>query len=242
MIIIPFLDLTVPKDQYYHEAVELGEPIALKTISVQEAMSREFEHIVISDQCLDLSDIIKAKRKFLWVIEPPSINIRNYQVAHNLRTRVELIFSHTKAFLSETSNSVYCPWGSYFIQPNDHQVYPKNCGLTIIASNKTFAYGHRMRHEVISKYKDYFSCIRNGGSNHAAYQNGGAEYKLNFLRNYRFSVEIENAPIAGYFTEKLLDCFRTGTIPIYCGDPNIESIFNNDASRATCTKDLHEVL
>ena len=31
-----------------------------------------------------------------------------------------------------------------------------------------------------------------------------------------------------YFTEKLLDCFATGTIPVYLGAPDIDKHFNKD--------------
>ena len=31
-----------------------------------------------------------------------------------------------------------------------------------------------------------------------------------------------------YFTEKLLDCFATGTIPVYLGAPDIGDHFNKD--------------
>ncbi len=222
------MDLTVPKDQYFNEAILLNSHIALKTISLNEALSKQFDDIVISDQCLALTDKINAKKKFLWVIEPPSVNIQNYQIAYQLRDKVDLIFSHTKEFLNQVPNSVYCPWGSYFINPADHKLYDKRQNLTIIASSKNFCVGHRMRHEVISRYEKYFSCVRRGGTNHTKYQNSGEEYKLNYIKDYRFSVEIENAPIEGYFTEKLLDCIRTGTIPIYCGDSSVANIFNKD--------------
>tara|TARA_Y100000592_G_C5474605_1_gene321516 strand:- start:208 stop:387 length:180 start_codon:yes stop_codon:yes gene_type:complete len=35
------------------------------------------------------------------------------------------------------------------------------------------------------------------------------------LTNYLFSLAIENSKIDNYFSEKLLDCFATSTIPIY---------------------------
>lgn len=41
-----------------------------------------------------------------------------------------------------------------------------------------------------------------------------------------FHIAIENTSIANYFSEKLLDCFRTYTIPIYYGCPNIGGYFN----------------
>ena len=43
-----------------------------------------------------------------------------------------------------------------------------------------------------------------------------------------FSIAIENASYETYFTEKLLDCFATGTIPVYYGAPDIGDYFNKD--------------
>ena len=43
-----------------------------------------------------------------------------------------------------------------------------------------------------------------------------------------FSVAIENGQYETYFTEKLLDCFATGTIPVYLGAPDIGKVFNPD--------------
>jgi hypothetical protein len=43
-----------------------------------------------------------------------------------------------------------------------------------------------------------------------------------------FSVAIENGQYETYFTEKLLDCFATGTIPVYLGAPDIGNHFNTD--------------
>ena len=41
-----------------------------------------------------------------------------------------------------------------------------------------------------------------------------------------YSVVIENCKRDYYFTEKLIDCFLTGTIPIYWGCPSIGDYFN----------------
>lgn len=48
------------------------------------------------------------------------------------------------------------------------------------------------------------------------------------LKDYMFSVAIENASYESYFTEKIQDCFATGTIPIYYGSPDIGKFFNPD--------------
>jgi len=43
-----------------------------------------------------------------------------------------------------------------------------------------------------------------------------------------FSITIENSKEDYMFTEKLIDCFLTGTIPIYYGCPSIGKFFNID--------------
>jgi len=43
-----------------------------------------------------------------------------------------------------------------------------------------------------------------------------------------FHIAIENTSIKHYFSEKIIDCFQTRTVPIYCGCINIEEYFNID--------------
>lgn len=42
----------------------------------------------------------------------------------------------------------------------------------------------------------------------------------------QFHVAIENCRMPDYFTEKIIDCFRTRTVPIYWGCTNIAEYFN----------------
>ena len=51
--------------------------------------------------------------------------------------------------------------------------------------------------------------------------------KLEALKDYSFSIAVENTPEKGYFTEKLTDCILTNTTPIYIGCPNIQEYFTN---------------
>jgi len=48
------------------------------------------------------------------------------------------------------------------------------------------------------------------------------------LVDYRFSFCVENDTHDTYFTEKILDCFATGTVPIYMGTPKVAEYFNTD--------------
>jgi len=58
--------------------------------------------------------------------------------------------------------------------------------------------------------------------------NNKIEDKKDGLRDYCFSYTIENCSEQGYYTEKINDCFLTGTIPIYWGDPDIGNVYNTD--------------
>ena len=53
--------------------------------------------------------------------------------------------------------------------------------------------------------------------------------KINFLRNYKFTIAFENTLMDGYTTEKLIQPFWAGSIPIYYGNPRVTEEFNKDA-------------
>ena len=51
---------------------------------------------------------------------------------------------------------------------------------------------------------------------------GGCDRKIDVLQSYLFSIAFENVRgMCGLITEKILDCFAAGTVPIYYGSPNI---------------------
>jgi hypothetical protein len=52
--------------------------------------------------------------------------------------------------------------------------------------------------------------------------------KLEGLGYYMFSIIVENGNYNSYYTEKLTDCFATGTVPIYWGTKNLPSQFDQD--------------
>ena len=52
------------------------------------------------------------------------------------------------------------------------------------------------------------------------------ESKIDLFKGFQFSIVIENTRERNYFSEKLVDCLITKTIPIYYGCPNIEDHFD----------------
>ena len=54
--------------------------------------------------------------------------------------------------------------------------------------------------------------------------------KLEYLKQFKFNICPENVIEDGYITEKLFDAFKTGCIPIWNGDKNIEpNVINKDS-------------
>ena len=97
--------------------------------------------------------------------------------------------------------------------------------------------------------KSVESCFRNEISkkfkNIDIYGNGynPIKNKIEGLKDYCFSIVIENTKEDYYFTEKLIDCFVTGTIPIYWGCPSISDFFDiNGIICFNSLEDLHNIL
>lgn len=67
------------------------------------------------------------------------------------------------------------------------------------------------------------------GGGYANNIGGPVADKQAFLRDYRFNLAFENSATPGYCTEKIVDAFAAGAVPIYWGDPEILGEFNPDA-------------
>jgi len=53
--------------------------------------------------------------------------------------------------------------------------------------------------------------------------------KIAALASCKFTLCLENARYPGYLTEKLIDCFFAGSIPIYLGDPEVDQVIPKEA-------------
>ena len=75
---------------------------------------------------------------------------------------------------------------------------------------------------------------------------GQCEDKINTIANYKFVFCAENTIYPGYVTEKIIDCFIAGTIPIYIGAPDIENFIPKnlfiDLRRYNSMEDLENKL
>jgi hypothetical protein len=166
-------------------------------------------------------DQIVSTRKVAWLMESPGVKPRVYQNFHLVCDKFNKVFTFltlesAKSIGVQEDKYVNCPLGGAWVEPvGTDNKKSKLCSL--IASGKNDLPGHRLRHHIAQSSKNIDLYGR-------AYKS--VNNKSEALNDYAFSVCIENVSMSGYFTEKLIDCFLTKTIPVYYGDPNIDNIFD----------------
>ncbi len=93
--------------------------------------------------------------------------------------------------------------------------------VAVISNNSSFA---NFRLNFINQLNKYKKVDMAGKANN----NIGKviENKIEFLSSYKFSIAMENSEGDGYSSEKIIDSFLSGTIPIYYGDYMIDEYIN----------------
>ncbi|MEO5910950.1 MAG: glycosyltransferase family 10 [Pelobium sp.] len=100
-----------------------------------------------------------------------------------------------------------------------------------------FLYSHQVPYreeffKQLSKYKKVDApgrSMNNMASIDQLYKGNIWERKRQFLKQYKFTIAFENYVYPGYQTEKLYDAMQCYSIPIYCGDPYINEVFNTNS-------------
>lgn len=170
------------------------------------------------------NDILRAidrgGENIAWLVEAYDHIPHLYEFVIKNADKFKAIWTHDKELIEKVPNAIELPFGGCWIDDFDWDIHPKNKNFSIIASGKQQHPGHRLRHQVIA-----------GSGNNIDVFGGGynpLEDKIDGLRDYRYHFCIENIKRDYWFTEKLIDCFVTGTIPIYWGCPSIGCFFNTD--------------
>lgn len=175
--------------------------------------------IFYTDNCLDKASPAHPFNVGL-LLEPPVVNSSSYSRALDLIPKFQRILTYERNILESNNKFNFYPHGGCWIKPADMQIYTKSKLVSLIASEKNFSPGHQLRHKVVSHWNGELEVFGRGYKS--------IPYKLPALQDFMFSFVIENCKIDYYFTEKLIDCLVTGTIPIYFGCPSIDKFFNPD--------------
>ena len=168
-------------------------------------------------------------------------------------SKFDIIFTHDKQLLESLPNTRFMPaadvimfnrlpnpagivpfkptsFDNYEMPEDVFQIYKKSKLVSVVASNKSFLPGHVARLNFLNEVKDkidvFGTCQQFLFNKEERDTSNG---KFDALKDYAFSIAIENLSHEVddyYFSEKIVDCFITGTIPIYYGCPNIGNFFD----------------
>lgn len=214
-------------DTQFEHAVSAGTPyndtmLPFKWERNFQEFSKDF--IFVTESKYEFSKTIQSNKKVLWILESPFMIseyliqdiIQNHQMFHTILTHDDRLI--------HLPNAKHFPIGGCWIYPQDCKVYNKEyLSVSTVLSQKIWTEGHALRQQIPSIRRDIQTAAKIEIYGHGYCP---LNYKLSALEKYQFHICIENIKNDTYFTEKIIDCFATGTIPIYWGCNKISETFN----------------
>jgi hypothetical protein len=162
---------------------------------------------------------VESKFKVGMIMEPPQINNNVYSRLDSIIDNFDLIITYNEDLVSKYPNKIkFYPFGGSWVHEEYIGIYEKSNLVNILLSSKQNTEGHKLRHEILNKFPNLDSFGSGVGK--------PFEYKEEVLAPYMFSIVVENSKLDDYFTEKILDCFALGTIPVYWGTNNMDRYFD----------------
>lgn len=179
--------------------------------------------------CMDVIDaavVDERAMNVLFLCEPNVITQSADEVCKRWR-EWDYILSHNRRVLLRCPNSIRFEYGTTWI--SDYTFPDKAFAVSHLITKANYTRGHTLRRKIWERRGEitvprhfYISSMVED------LQPEGyilRESKLP-LFDTQFHLAIENCSTKNYFTEKLIDCFQTRTVPIYWGAKNITRYFN----------------
>lgn len=180
----------------------------------------EYDFYIDGDISLGIKNKSDGNKKILWTLESPYFNngVFDY-IKINMNEVLEtfdIIFTYNDELLNINDKFQFAPaMGTWISSPF---ITKKTKLVSMVTSNKTITEQQKFRVDFAKNNKNKIDVFGKGFNEIQKKEEG--------LNDYMFSVCIENSTTDTYFTEKILDCFATGTIPIYKGTKNIRNFFD----------------
>jgi hypothetical protein len=173
-------------------------------------------------------------------LEPEAICPKKDYLLKNYK-KYDLILTFDKDVLKECSNAQRFTFYTVTWLVEDYylniDVSKKRFAISSLVGSKTITEGHRLRQVLYFSQKNlsqlpftfYRSCqypqLPQIDEN-PFLDSLSPDAKTVLFETYQFHLAIENSRQENYFTEKLIDCLISKTIPIYYGCPNIDEYFD----------------
>jgi hypothetical protein len=161
-----------------------------------------------------------ADFKILVQCEPPKLYIDFKNMVYTHHKNFDLILAYDPRLLELPNAQEFVPVGAWV----DDIDICKTDQISYLMSSKVWTDEHRMRFQILREVE--------GRSQVGAFEfymhrsPPAVPNKNSFFVNAKFHIVCENQIMNNIFSEKLLDCFKTFTVPIYYGCVNIEKYFD----------------
>lgn len=165
---------------------------------------------------------VRSRLKVAWLIEPRAISHFPAKM-EEFKHYFDYILTYDPELLA-TGDRKYLKYIVGQSRVSDEEMFnlpPKTKHISLISSGKRMAEGHVLRRTVADAYAAAYNIDLFGNDFNRPF----AE-KVDALGEYEFSISIMNSMQDNFFTEILVDCFRTMTVPIFWGCPNIGEYFD----------------
>jgi hypothetical protein len=190
----------------------------------------EHSQVVFTNENI-LNPLYKAvplENRIAWLQESRGVLGFLYKQVKSVIKDYTLFLTHDTHFLRDFENTRFLPGGGVYVgNPfggGETRIYSKSLMCSLVCSYKNTTPLHSIRNSIADTIKEMKSF---------EYQVfGNSPYLFNYipviesLEKFRFSIVVENTLDDYYFTEKILNCFATGTVPIYLGARKISEFFD----------------
>lgn len=174
----------------------------------------------------------RPDRRFGFFIESEVIVPQDYELFEKypgLDKDFDLIFTYSEKLLDKLDNARFAPFCAvpWYTPPADGSginAYEKKTRMvSILSSDKTMCDLHKFRLDLARQ------CKRDSLADTFGTFDGGSRVSVaDTIKDYRYTIAIENSFSRYFFTERITSAFLAMTVPIYCGTADIGKFFNID--------------
>ena len=172
-------------------------------------------------------DAPPGRECYAILTEPRSLIGAVYEHFPRIIDRFRAVFTHDSILLAQFPDVCRmipggCTWIGGSHGGGEARLYAKTRLVSMVSSTKSLCPLHLFRYQLAQ-------ALTHDPAVAVFIARPGAYFKtIETLADFRYSVVVENHQDDYFFTEKLLNCFATGTVPVYLGARKIHEFFDRD--------------
>lgn len=231
------------------DPIELDFPCEIHFTRFGSKQQKIYSNVNVYEK-IDFFDELSYK-VFISSNEPiTSVNREEVNHIINNYFQYDLILTTDKDVLDNVPNSVLFPYGTTWLNKSKHhidsvgtfdksilkEIDKKTFNVSFVTTGRRNKEGYELRHSIWNNRDNikiptlFYSSTRDRTDifNYSSTTHNGLlpnDDKINLFKS-QFSIAIESTREQFYFTEKLIDCLLTKTVPVYWGATDIDQFFD----------------